>query len=78
MSVYRTIGPLFLYWGSSVKFREDDVSADASVKGTFLTLATQMLASSDGHDCSVDDLLYSAACRMFEFHNAIDLFRVNG
>ena len=48
-------------------FCHGDVSADAPVKGTFLTLTTQTLKIRNGETCSVEDLLYSAACHMSNF-----------
>ena len=56
-----------------MNFSYGDVYADALVKVAFLTLTTQTLPICIGENCSVDDLLNSAV----EFHNAVNLFRMN-
>ena len=54
------IGSIFIF-GTRVppSTSVTNVFADAPLKGTFLTLTTQMLAICSAKYCSVDDLLYS-------------------
>ena len=67
----------FRYRSPSVKFCHGDVSADGPVKGTFLTLKTETLTICNGENCSVDDLLYSAACCLSNFITQ-SIFLTNG
>ena len=57
----------FRYWSPFVDLSHGEVSADAVVKRTILTLTTQPLTIFIGETCRVDDLLNCAARNLSNF-----------
>ena len=57
----------FLVLGSLRHIFHDDVSADASVKESILTLTTKKLTFCNGENGTVNDLLYSVSCPTSNF-----------